>query len=60
LVVSRKRLAENVARIRDKKKHIKTLPGIPEAKIQLGGIMRRRDDGVNMDRKEMRHGFKTC
>jgi hypothetical protein len=60
LVVSRKRLAENVARIKDKKKHIKTVPRIAEANIQLGGLMRRRNDGVNMDRKEMRHGFKTC
>ena len=41
-----------MARIIDKKKAQKTLAGMPEAKIQLGGNMRRRDDSINMDFKE--------
>ena len=60
LVVSRKRWAERVARIKDKKKARKTLPGMPEAKIQLGGKMRRSDDNINIDLNEMKHEVNIC
>ena len=49
-----------MARISDKKKTLKSLPGMPEAKIQLEENLRRRDDSINMDLKEMRHDVKTC
>ena len=49
-----------MARMAVKKQANKTLPGIPTAKAQLGGKMRRREDSIDMDLKEMRYEVMTC
>jgi hypothetical protein len=43
-------IGKNLARVREKNKP-KFLAGIPEAKTELGGIMRRLVDVINMDFK---------
>jgi hypothetical protein len=49
-----------MALITDKKDAQNPLPGIPGTKIQLGGIMRKKDDSINLDLKETRHEVKSC